>query len=375
VTSASLAFALLLALPDAPAAAPVAAPVAAPATPALLVVVGASGAPEYAARFREAAEHWRKAGQRAGAAITVIGLDAGRTGDDRGSLQTALAAAARSPGGPVWLVFIGHGTYDGRAARFNLRGPDLSGPDLAAWLKPLRRPLIFVHSASASAPFIKATTGPGRIIVTATKTGAEQNATRFGLAIAQAIADTRADLDRDGAVSLLEAFLHAAKRVESSFAEDGLLATEHALLEDNGDGFGTAASFFRGLAAVTPAVGDAARDGDRARQVTLVPAAAEPDLPPTARRRRDELELAVAELRDRRQREQDQRQKDPRQQDRAALSDAAYYARLEKLLLELARIYRSSAPSETATPAIPPKRPAPESQPPSRGNKTSASTR
>jgi hypothetical protein len=325
VTAAATTLALLAVLAAGAAPAP---------PPALVVVVGAGGAPEYAARFREAAEHWRKAGTRAGAAVTVIGLGAAAGGEDRGALQAALASAARGDGGPLWLVFVGHGTYDGRVARFNLRGPDLSGPELAQWLAPLRRPLIFVHGASASAPFIKAVTGPGRIIVTATKSGAEQNATRFGLAIAQAIADARADLDRDGAVSLLEAFLYAAKRVEASYAEEGLLATEHALLEDNGDGLGTPASFFRGLAAVQSAAGDAARDGDRARRVTLIAAAAEPDLDPAARRRRDELELAIAELRERRQR-QGQSGKD-------ALPDAVYYARLEKLLLELARIYRAT---------------------------------
>jgi hypothetical protein len=310
-------------------AAVLAAPATSPAAPALVVVVGAGGTPEYAVRFREAAERWRKTGERAGAPTTVIGLAS--TSDartDLAELQTAIASATRTPGGPLWIVLIGHGTFDGRVARFNLRGPDVSAPELAGWLKPLRRPLVFLNTASASAPFVNALTGPDRIIVTATKTGAEQNVTRFGPALAEAIADTRADLDRDGAVSLLEAFLYAGKRVEASYLEEGLLATEHALLEDNGDGLGTSAALFRGLSTAETAAADpaAARDGSRARQITLLPAAAEPELDPATRRRRDELELAIADLQQRRRRDK--------------LPDNSYYARLEKLLMELARLYR-----------------------------------
>jgi hypothetical protein len=321
--AAALLLAAGLALPAAARAATGGAAV----SPELLLVVGAPGAPEYASRFQEAATRWQRTGQRAGARIQVIGLASPGTTPDRQRLQAALSGSAAPAGAaPLWLVFIGHGSYDGRTARFNLRGPDVAAPELAAWLKPVTRPLVFVNGASASAPFLRALTGPGRVIVTATKTGGEVSAPRFGAAFAEAIGDLRADLDRDGGVSVLEAFLQASKRVEASFAEEGLLASEHALLEDNGDGLGTAASFFRGLTASQQAAGGAARDGDRARQITLVPAPPDLALPPALRRRRDELEAAIFALREQ----------------RPQLPEATYFARLERLLLPLARLYRNS---------------------------------
>jgi hypothetical protein len=299
------------------------------ATPDLVLVIGAAGSPEYAARFREASTRWQRTASRARATVRVVGEPTERaTGtaaaatSDRQRLQAAIAQLA-SGSSTLWLVFIGHGTSDGRTARFNLRGPDVSAPELAAWLKPVSRPLVFVNAASASAPFLRAVTAPGRVVVTATKTGGEISAPRFGGAIAEAIGDARADLDRDGGVSVLEAFLHASKRVEASFAEEGLLASEHALLEDNGDGLGTSAAFFRGMTANQPAAGGQSTDGDRARQITLVPAPPDLALTPALRRRRDQLEAALFALREQ----------------RAKLPEATYFARLERLLLPLARLY------------------------------------
>jgi hypothetical protein len=299
------------------------------APPDLLLVIGAAGSPEYAARFREASTRWQRTASRARAAVRLVGEAAEKqpgkpaaATSDRHRLQAAIGQLA-SGSSTLWLVFIGHGTYDGRTARFNLRGPDVSAPELAAWLKPVSRPLVFVNAASASAPFLRAVTGPGRVVVTATKTGGELSAPRFGGAIAEAIGDARADLDRDGGVSVLEAFLHASKRVEASFAEEGLLASEHPLLEDNGDGLGTSAAFFRGMTANQPTAGGQSTDGDRARQITLVPAPPDLALTPALRRRRDQLEAELFALREQ----------------RAKLPEATYFARLERLLVPLARLY------------------------------------
>jgi hypothetical protein len=300
---------------------------ASPPAPSLVIVVGAPGAPTYATRFAETAARWQKAAARAKAPLTIIGLD-------NDSARPALSDRARleavfkgPPGaGPLWLVLIGHGTHDGRQARFNLRGPDVSAQELATWCKPLTRPLVVVNGASASAPFLAALSGPQRVVVTATKTAGENSAPRFGSFFAEAIADGRADLDRDGGVSLLEAFVHASRRVEASFSEEGLLASEHALLDDNGDGLGTGAAFFRGLVASAPAPDESPRDGARARQMALIPAPAEAALPPAVRRRRDQLEQSLMTLRDQ----------------RARLGDAAFHARAGSLLLELARLYRQA---------------------------------
>ena len=58
-----------------------------------------------------------------------------------------LEASAKESLEPLWLVLIGHGTFDGRSAKFNLQGSDLIATDLAEWLKPFRRPLAVVNFA------------------------------------------------------------------------------------------------------------------------------------------------------------------------------------------------------------------------------------
>jgi hypothetical protein len=234
-----------------------------------------------------------------------------------------LSQEVARPRGDLWLVLLGHGTFDGRSAKFNLRGNDLSADELAKWLAPVHRPLVVIDAASASAPFVKALSGPDRVIVTATRNGREQTATRFGGFLADTIADPLADLDKDGQTSLLEAFLVAAKRVDASFSESGLLATEHALIDDNGDGLGTGAGLYQGLHPGKPPGGVPA-DGRRAHQLHLVPSDPEKAMSPDLRRRRDQLELQVLQLRD----------------TKARVGEDEYYRRMEPLLLDLARLYQ-----------------------------------
>lgn len=273
----------------------------------VIVVVGAEGAPEYAARFAEWAALWEKA---AGAACRRV--------SERGPLKEAIDAA-REGTEPLWIVLIGHGTFDGQSAKFNLVGPDVSAAELAEWLAPVKRPLAVVNCASASAPFIPALSGPGRVIVTATKSGEEQDVTRLGGELARAIADPGSDLDKDGQTSLLEALVAASDRTARSYETEGRLASEHALIDDNGDKAGTRADAFRGVRVP----GTASPDGRRAGQFVLVPSAAERALSPEARAERDRLELEVMELRDA----------------AGTLPEAEYLDKLEKLLLELARLY------------------------------------
>jgi hypothetical protein len=220
-------------------------------------------------------------------------------------------------------VFIGHGTFDGHVAKFNLRGPDVSAEDLAGWLAPIERPVAVIQCASASAPFINRLTGKDRVIITATKSGDEQNFARFGQYMAATIADLRADLDKDGQVSLLEAYLTACGQLEEFYAQDARLATEHPLLDDNGDGLGTPAAWFRGLRATQRAKDGATLDGTRAHQFHLVVSDFERQLPADVLRRRDELELKIAALRE----------------EKEQLKEDEYYGRLEELMLELARLY------------------------------------
>jgi hypothetical protein len=295
-----------------------------PAT--VVVVAGAPGEEEYASVFAQQVESWVKVCAQAEAKLISIGLGEAGAVTDRDRLRQALEAEPKEGAGELWLVLIGHGTFDGKEAKFNLRGPDISAGDLTEWLKPFRRPLALIDTTSASAPFLVKLAGPNRVIISSTRSGNEQNFARFGKFFAEAIADPKSDLDKDGQVSLLEAFLGGAQRTAEFYKTEGRLATEHALIDDNGDGLGTPAEWFSGVRATKRARDGATLDGARAHQFHLVRSAAELQLPPEARERRDALELKIARLRD----------------TKAKIPEAKYYAELEKLLLELASVYEGT---------------------------------
>lgn len=290
--------------------------------PTLIVVVGAAGEPEYGSNFVHSSELWVQAGKTGGANITVIGIDPTNATTDLEKLKQTLSAEPKESVNELWLVLLGHGTFDGKVAKFNLRGPDFSADDLAAWLQPFKRPLAVIDCSSSSAPFLPKLSAPGRVIVTATRSGYEENYARFGQFISEAIGDPASDLDKDGQISLLEAFLAASRKVQDFYKTDGRLMTEHALLDDNGDGLGTPADWFQGIRAVKRARDGAATDGARANQFFLVRGAAEQKIPAALRARRDELELEVEKLRDQ----------------KSTINEDEYYRRLETMMVELAKI-------------------------------------
>jgi hypothetical protein len=145
-------------------------------------------------------------------------------------------AATAKPEDTVAIVLFGYGTYANRTAKFNLPGPDMTPQDFEPLLARIKaKRLVFVNTASASAPFLEALSGPGRVIITATRTGGEMFATLFGGPFVEAFSSDAADADHDGKVSFLEAFDYAKKAVAATFTREGLLPTEHALLDDAGD--------------------------------------------------------------------------------------------------------------------------------------------
>ena len=161
----------------------------------------------------------------------------------RENVGKALAdiAARSAPGDRVLIVLIGHGSAQSREARFNLPGPDMSAADFAALLRKLPgRSVALVNASSASGDFVPALSARDRIIITATKSGMERNETLFGRYFVEAFVEDGADVDKDGRVSLLEAFEYARREVRRAYEVDNRLLTEHALLDDNGDGAGTA---------------------------------------------------------------------------------------------------------------------------------------
>jgi len=289
----------------------------------VILVVGAAGEEEYGKNFAQWAGGWKEASHRAGANLVTIGLESSQE-DDYDLLKRALLAQTKENVAELWLVLIGHGTFDGKEPKFNLRGPDLPASELATWMQPFKRPLAIINSASASAPFLNMLSATGRVVVTATRSGHEQNYARFGQYLSEAIADATADLDKDGQTSLLEAYLAAARRTTEFYELEGRLPTEHALLDDNGDGLGTPADWFRGIRAVKKARDGATLDGFRAHQFHLVRSESEEKMPPQVRAKRDELELAIAKLRE----------------SKSAMKEDDYYQNLETLLLEMAHLYQ-----------------------------------
>lgn len=158
------------------------------------------------------------------------------------NMASALARMAREAGprDQVLVVLLGHGSGQGQEVRFNLPGPDLSPEELDVMLRDFRTQTVAVVSAfPSSGPFLQALSGPNRIILTATRTAQERNETQFGAYFVEALKGDVADLDKDGRVSLLEAYEYARRGVIRYYEERNLLATEHAQLDDDGDGAGS----------------------------------------------------------------------------------------------------------------------------------------
>ena len=140
----------------------------------------------------------------------------------------------------VFIVLIGHGNPRNGSAVFNLPGPDISAEEFSNALNVFEGPtLIIVNTASASGPFVKALADDNRIIISATSSAREYNATIFGGLFVAAFSEPGADTDKDERISILEAFNYARREVRRNYESDKRLLTEHALLDDNGDGIGS----------------------------------------------------------------------------------------------------------------------------------------
>jgi hypothetical protein len=295
----------------------------------VIIVVGAPGEQEFGSNFVRQASLWQKACEQANLHQLTLGLSASTATNDYEDLKQALLLEPKEGSSELYLVLIGHGTFDSKEARFNLRGPDVSATELATWLQPFRRPLAVIDTSSSSAPFLNKLSATNRVIITATRSGNEQNFTRFGQYFAEAITNPDADLDKDGQVSLLEAFLIASRRTTEFYKVEGRIATEHALIDDNGDGLGTQADWFRGLRAIKAPKEKAAVDGTLAQQFHVVRSYAENRLTEEQRKKRDEIEHAVFRHREK----------------KGKIPDDQYYRDLEKMLLELARLYETNSAS------------------------------
>src|SRR5579862_1825354 len=208
---------------------------AAQAAPYYVTVAGLGGEPDYEQRFTALAKDLDKlfkAAANDAHVYTFTGSDA-----TKAKLTETLGQIAREakPEDEFTLILIGHGSYDGEVYKFNLPGPDISGEDLAILCDriPAKRQLI-VNTTSASGGSIGALQHPGRIVIAATKTGTEKNATVFARYWVDSLRDGSADTDKNEAITALEAFLYADRKTIAFYESQKRLATEHAVFEDTG---------------------------------------------------------------------------------------------------------------------------------------------
>jgi hypothetical protein len=283
------------------------------ATTFYVTASGLGGEADYEQRFKMWADDVDGSLKKAGGDSKVVTL----RGATREQLRKALAdaAAQAKPNDAFVLILIGHGTFDGQDYKFNLQGPDITAAELASLLDkiPASRQLV-VNTTSASGGSIEQLRRPNRIVIAATKSGSEKNATNFARYWAEALRDPAADTDKNEAVSALEAFRFASTKTKEFFDTQKRLETEHPVIEDTGKGTGertaTAENGQGKLAGVFPVV----RLGANAA------AARDPNKRPLLDRK-EQIEQAIEKLKF----------------DKAAMPVAQYKQQLTQLLLELAK--------------------------------------
>ena len=299
---------------------------AAPAWPRerfAVIISGASGGSKYADNYAE----WRttlaaalkdKRGLNEENVI-VLSEDAVSDGNRSTSdgVKRALSSVASrlKPDDLLMVVLIGHGTLDGPDAKFNLVGPDLDAHEWAQLLVKLPGRLIFVNTSGSSYPFLKELSGPNHVVITATDSAVQRFDTVFPQFFAAAFTQESADTDKNGRISIWEAFAYASREVGQWYEERGQLATEHAAIDDDGDRAGQEAQVL-----------DAG--GRIARGVYLDPDPADATQDAVLaglQQRKAMIEAEMEALKGR----------------KGSMASAEYEAEFEKLAIELARVTNS----------------------------------
>ena len=270
-----------------------------------LTVAGLGGEPDYEQRFSLLAAEMEKSLKAHVPDASVETLKG--AGATRANVQAALdrVAHAATPQDSFVLLLIGHGTFEG-GYKFNLPGPDLSAIDLAAMLNkiPAGKQLI-VNTTSASGGGNEALRKANRVVISATKSGSEKNATVFARYWVEALNDPSADIDKNGAISAMEAFRFAERKTKGFYDEQKRLSTEHSVIEDSPKG-GAAGQFAASFAVVK--LNAEAVSADPAKRALQA--------------RRDQVESQIDALKFQ----------------KSLLPQETYRAQLSKLLLELARV-------------------------------------
>jgi hypothetical protein len=287
-----------------------------------LIVTGATGGPLYAAQYREWSETLSKTLVDAlkfdpARVVSLSESDVPDQAATAANIRRHLAAFRRSMQRDdlLLITLIGHGTFDGVDAKFNLVGPDMESAEWASLLRGMPGQLVVVNSAAASFPFLERLAGPRRVIISATDSIAQRFDTVFPEHFISALSDDASDIDKNGRISIWEAFAAAGAGVRRYYQQRGQLSTERPLLDDTGDGIGREAA----------GTGD---DGSLASRTYLD--APSPDAAPTDEvllkllQKRAALEAEVEELKIK----------------KTFMQPGEYAAEFERIMVELAKISR-----------------------------------
>jgi hypothetical protein len=211
----------------------------------------------------------------------------------------------------VLLVLVGHGSFDGEDAKFNLVGPDLTAREWKQLLLALPARTVVVNTTAASFPFLEELSQRSRVVITATDSVAQKFATVFPEHFVHALGDPATDTDKDSRVSVWEAFAATSAAVKRHYEQHGQLSTERPLLDDDGDRVGREAD----------APGE---DGAFARTIYLDPgrARAADEALAAFEEQRSALEAQIEVLKAR----------------KIEMPADQYRGELERLLLQLARV-------------------------------------
>lgn len=266
--------------------------------------------------------------------------------------QLAALSGIVSASDELFVFLIGHGSYLREESRFQIPGKDITAKEFKEYLDPITAGrIVLINATSSSAGFINVLSAPGRILCTATKSVDERNATEFMEGFLKGLEEGSADQDRDERISVLEACQQAAALTGAWYKEQGLIATEHALLDDNGDNLGTRLPLSPPTAAglpEEPGSSPSGRDGEAAARCFLKDYAFPPYVPPDLVERYVGLMNQIEELKSR----------------KGSLETAAYYSQLEILLIQAAQANRAI---QSCTPPLAPPEEPPLSPPSSSG--------
>ena len=211
----------------------------------VLIVSGLSGDPAFKRSFQQIAATVQDAARQrwgvADSSLLVLAEDSVRSPRSNGQAtreaigRAMLALSTRTrPGDVVLVLLLGHGSGEGAGSKVNLPGPDATAADYAGWVAGFaRQTVVFINAATGSGDFLPILQGPNRVVMTATRSAVERNASVFAEHLAAALSGEAADSDKDGRISVLEAFRYATREVAKVYDSSQRLQTEHAQLSDS----------------------------------------------------------------------------------------------------------------------------------------------